>query len=372
MERALGVVIGLGATYLFLSVVVLALVEALSTVFSRRAKALRECLEAALGVEATGGDSALFARLASHPLLKTLGVVTGAANKFPSRVPTPLFVSAFLDTVGALRGKGEQLAAAYQAALAALPDKERAVVAGIVGQAAGSVEELERRAGVWFDALMTQLSEKYRRNTQWVTRGITAVIVVAVNANALTMGATFWRDSVVREAAMQLATRELAQCELPQTARGGAAAAASPSAAGGAGSPPAPAPDGAMLPALAPAPGGATSPALAPAPDGATVSAPGAVGTEPDCRTLLATMGDDVPLPLGWTHASWSAVWQSPEALLTALLGLLLSFVAVCLGAPFWFDVLRRVTPLVRSPPAAAAAGSPAAGASASTNASAP
>lgn len=332
MERALGVVIGLGATYLFLSVVVLALVEALSTVFSRRAKALRECLEAALGVEATGGDSALFARLASHPLLKTLGVVTGAANKFPSRVPTPLFVSAFLDTVGAPRGKGEQLAAAYQAALAALPDKERAVVAGIVGQAAGSVEELERRASVWFDALMTQLSEKYRRNTQWVTRGITAVIVMAVNANALTMGATFWRDSVMREAAMQLAARELALCELPdppvtQVTRDTGATTAIPPAAGEAVASPS-------------APASAAAPAR-----GAE-----ARGAQPDCRALLATMGDDVPLPLGWTHASWAAVWQSPEALLTALLGLLLSFVAVCLGAPFWFDVLRRVTPLGRSP----------------------
>jgi hypothetical protein len=71
-------------------------------------------------------------------------------------------------------------------------------------------------------------------------------------------------------------------------------------------------------------------------------------------------MGSDVPLPLGWTRAVWTATWQSPGALFAALLGLFLSFVAVCLGAPFWFDVLRRVTPLVRSPSAAAAAAPPA------------
>ncbi|HRC55787.1 MAG TPA: hypothetical protein PKU97_07680, partial [Kofleriaceae bacterium] len=211
MERALGVVIGLGATYLFLSVVVLAVVEALSTVLSKRSKALRRCLTAVLKVEA-GGSAALLDRLLASPLLKTLGKATGA--EVPSHIPTPVFVTAFLDTIGSMRGTSAEVSAAYRDALAALPEKEREVVRGIVGDAVDSVKEAERRVSLWFDALMTQLSERYRRNTQWVTRGVTLVLVLAVNANALTMGATFWRDSMVREAALQLAQRELALCTL--------------------------------------------------------------------------------------------------------------------------------------------------------------
>lgn len=304
MERALGVAIGLGATYLFLSVVVLAAVEAIANLLSKRAKALRGCLESVFAAEAGGRAGSFLDQLLASPLLSTLGKATGAAHKVPSHIPTPLFATAFLSTLGSLRGKGEQVGAAYREALAALPEKERAVVSGIVGEAVDSVEEAERRVSLWFDALMTQLSEKYRRNTQWVTRGVTLVLVLAVNANALTMGATFWRDSVVREAAVQLAERELALCALP-------------------GEPPSSA--------------------------GATPAVP-AAAVPLDCKQLLLETAESVPLPLGWTAQAWHAAWASSGAALSSLLGLLLSFVAVCLGAPFWFDILRRITPLVRQP----------------------
>lgn len=314
MERALGVAIGLGATYLFLSIVVLAVVEAFANLLSKRSKALRGCLEAVFEAGAGGKAGSFLDQLLASPLLSTLVKTSGAANKVPSHIPTPLFVTAFLSTLGTLRSKGAQAGAAYQVALAALPEKDRAVVSGIVGEAVDSVEEAERRVGQWFDALMAQLSEKYRRNTQWVTRVVTAVVVLAVNANALTMGATFWRDSVVREAAVQLATRELALCELP-------------------GAPPAAAPATGAAPALATA------------------------GTVPaDCKKLLLETAENVPLPLGWTAQAWSSATASPGAIFTALLGLALSFVAVCLGAPFWFDILRRLTPLVRQPAAPPAA----------------
>ncbi len=315
MERALGVAIGLGATYLFLSIVVLAVVEAIANLLSKRSKALRGCLEAVFEAGADGKAGSFLDQLLTSPLLATLVKTSGAGNKVPSHIPTPLFVTAFLSTLGTLRSKGEQVGAAYQAALAALPEKERAVVSGIVGEAVDSVEEAERRVSQWFDALMAQLSERYRRNTQWVTRIITALVVVAVNANALTMGATFWRDSVVREAAVQLAVRELALCELP----------------------------------------GAPTVA-APAPAAATAAAPAPAATVPiDCKKLLLETAENVPLPLGWTAQAWSAATASPGAIFTSLLGLLLSFVAVCLGAPFWFDILRRLTPLMRQPAAAPA-----------------
>lgn len=325
MERALGVAIGLGATYLFLSIVVLAVVEAIANLLSKRSKALRGCLEAVFEAGADGKAGSFLDQLLTSPLLSTLVKTSGAANKVPSHIPTPLFVTAFLSTLGTLRSKGEQAGAAYQAALAALPEKERAVVSGIVGETVESVEEAERRVGQWFDALMAQLSERYRRNTQWVTRIITALVVVSVNANALTMGATFWRDSVVREAAVQLAVRELALCELP----------------------------GAPTMAAAPPP---VAPTAAAAPTAASAPSPATPATVPtDCKKLLLETAENVPLPLGWTAQAWSAATASPGAIFTSLLGLLLSFVAVCLGAPFWFDILRRLTPLMRQPAASSA-----------------
>jgi hypothetical protein len=290
MERVLGVSIGLAITYLFLAIVVLAITEAISGLFGLRAKRLKAGLEHLLKWRSSNDVEADFTALLKKPLIATLGYATLRTKDWPSYIPTSLFAKAFLDTVGALRAKGADVNDAYQAALLALPsDAAREYVTSIVGAAVTTVEEAEQRVGRWFDAAMDQMSGRYRRHIQWVTRGVALVVVIAVNANTLSIGATFWRASGSRQAASEFATTALKRCE---------------------------------------------------AKTGATPDHE--VTLKEACPELLEAAAEKLPLPLGWTHDSCRAAWDFP---LQALLGLLLSFIAVSFGAPFWFDALRRLIP---------------------------
>lgn len=53
----------------------------------------------------------------------------------------------------------------------------------------------------------------------------------------------------------------------------------------------------------------------------------------------------EVAFPLGWTLASGEprSLPRDVESVLTKLLGLLVTAAALTFGAPFWFDLLRRV-----------------------------
>jgi hypothetical protein len=315
MERILGVAIGLAVTYLFLSVLVLALAEAISGVLALRAEKLRQGLSRIL-MEGSAGLEGRSRAFFKHPLIATLGYASGRRSDLPSYLPTPLFVKAFLDNVGDLRAKGAAINDAYQAALAELPPEAQVYVRGIVGQTLTTVEDAEQRVSQWFDASMQRLSGEYRRNIQWIARGIAVAVVFAMNANTLHIGATFWRDPVAREAASKFATTALERCE---SEYGAAAAPAAPAA-----------------------PIDPTAPAAA-APTARTAAMPLALPKA--CPGLLDEAAESLPLPLGWTSPAWHAIWQSAGSCALTLFGLLLTVIAVSFGAPFWFDLLRKVIP---------------------------
>lgn len=325
MDRILGVAIGLAVTYLFLSVLVLALAEAISGVLALRAHKLREGLGRILmeGSAALDGRSKAFF---SHPLIATLGYASGRRSDLPSYLPTPLFVKAFLDNIGDLRAKGAAVNEAYQAALAELPPEAQVYVRGIVGQTLTTLDDAEQRVSQWFDASMQRLSGEYRRRIQWIARGIAVAVVFAMNANTLHIGATFWRDPVAREAASQFAVTALERCEAEYGAALAPGASAAPAAA-----------VGTVVTPTAPAD---AAPATPPA-----RTAPMPLALPKACPGLLDEAAESLPLPLGWTSQAWHAIWQSAGSCALTLFGLLLTVIAVSFGAPFWFDLLRRVIP---------------------------
>jgi len=55
---------------------------------------------------------------------------------------------------------------------------------------------------------------------------------------------------------------------------------------------------------------------------------------------------DAANLPIGWTKAQWDQTLETPGAILTKLLGFLISIFAISLGGPFWFQVLNKMVNL--------------------------
>jgi hypothetical protein len=340
MEQALGTAIGLGVTYLFLAVVVSALVEAISGLISLRATKLCEFITwlFRFGLKeqpaAKPGDrsdyqpgaTSLESKFFGHPLIQTLGNAAGGRTERPSYIPAPIFVRAFLDAVAELQHKGAAIDAAYQQALATLPAEVQRQLKGIIGPAVSSLEGAEQRVTEWFNAAMDRLSGDYRRYVQRITRALAVVLVVGVNADSMSMGATFWRDPVAREAASQLARKALEQCEMQEAKTVERDRPVNPAA-------PVALPDAAAPVALPSA-------------------QPSRLDEDPpkpklDCRELLEQTSMRLPLPLGWTSEAWCAMTGSLGGFLRAFFGLLLSVIAVSFGAPFWFDILRKIVPML-------------------------
>ncbi len=64
--------------------------------------------------------------------------------------------------------------------------------------------------------------------------------------------------------------------------------------------------------------------------------------TEADVHKISEQLGE-LDIPLGWSGATWPGLGMG---LLSKLCGILLTVLAVSLGAPFWFDALSRVARL--------------------------
>ena len=153
------------------------------------------------------------------------------------------------------------------------------------GASASGPAVVQAQVERWFDSAMERLSGAYKRHTQGWTFVIGAVLVVVMNANAIGFARALWREPVVRQAASKAAGDELARC-----------AAAS---------------------------------------DNKSVTC----NDFANFRSIDALAG----LPLGWKQRP-----TLPLDWAIAAFGWLLSALAVSLGAPFWFDVLKKVAPGVR------------------------
>ena len=164
----------------------------------------------------------------------------------------------------------------------------------MVGDASVSVDEAERRLSVWFDAAMDRLSGAYKRNTQRVSLALAVVITVAGNVDSIRLSQMLWTDSGARARVEALARDESKACEVDRDA--------------------------------------------------------------PACRALLGRLAAGDVIPLGWSRQVVRGL--DVKGWVFLFLGLAMTVVAVSRGAPFWFDLLRRLSGGLVStgpPPAASA-----------------
>jgi hypothetical protein len=266
MDRALEMLLAFAGLYLFLSVIGLAIVEWIASVFDMRAQHLKRGFIALLQGKA---DAVL-----DHPLVKSLGRASGRKGDLPSYVPREIFSTAVLD-VADEADKAPSVQALRPSAL----DK--------LLELSGDPATFKSRIETWFDAGMERVSGQYKRSIQVVTRVVVAVLVVGLNADSVEMGRQLWREPAARAAAVAYSERLVDLCEMEA---------------------------------------------------GGKLVCPG-----------VAESGERVAAayPIGWSTASLGDL-DNAASILAKLIGLLATFLAASLGAPFWFDVLRKVAPGLR------------------------
>jgi hypothetical protein len=378
VNTILGVALGILLVFLLFSLLVSAVNEAIFGYLTHlRSRVLEDSLHAILSNKAKGFSiiaviSRLFKRksralvstpgatadtfseqLLGHPLVKGLA----AKNRgCPSYLPSATFADA---TLGTLLGLGsqaspppgrpdDQVISGLADALSALKDDTARKILSSVLAGSKNLNEARARLETWFNNSMERVTGSYKRYTQFWLYVLATIIVVGLNVDTIELSQRLIADSRFRDALAAAAGNFVTQ------ANGSNATAVADSAS--------------ITPGLA---------------GGDRHNSPTTTVPSPTVPQLLLEIGK-LNLPLGWgacsnaTEHSWigtiitrlprleqsagistnSAVHglvsealgtsascpKTPDAWRLKLFGLIITIAAISQGAPFWFDMLNRVT----------------------------
>ena len=314
-SSALDVAIGLVFLFFLLSLICSTVNEIVAGMLSWRSRFLEDGLHSMLSGSGTASDVGdLLRRLAAHPLIsgKVATPVTGPprglrgrlANlrarlvrrrDFPSYLNSKTFALSFLDTVAPPEaGSSHDVLARARGFAESLPEHDpvRRALLAFLDQAGKDVNRFRKSVESWFDLTMDRVSGWYKRRTQVSLAVIATVVTLLFNADALQVGRALWNDDAVRAAVVAQAQKSV---------------------------------------------------------DDGNAKMDVGQGVSKSAGTLSEQVADvnALELPLGWSTDPDDPRWfDSPAGALGKLLGLLATVLALTLGAPFWFDLLGRVSRL--------------------------
>jgi hypothetical protein len=349
----LDVAIGLSFVYLLLALVCTAVNELIAGLLGRRSANLKVGLQnlligsAPTKAATPDGQPSLIDKFYNHPLIKALY----ENKRRPAYVPPRIFTLALIDMlagpdaarkVGALAPVAKQAttppivgnpgvppAIVPAATVGSAGDPAAAVVQAINANIAGDphlagslgllladagddVEKMRKNIEQWFDDTMDRVSGWYKQKTQWITLLIAMVTVGIVNADTIRITRSLSTSPTLRETVV-------ANARDYTTAKEG-------SVSSGQGSSVKPADKEGSVPS------GQGSTAK-PVDKGSSTSSE----QKSPARQIADDIGqlNQLGIPLGWNGM--------PKCWLSTIVGLLITAVAVSLGAPFWFDTLNRI-----------------------------
>lgn len=310
----LDIAIGLAMIYAILALACTAANEIVAQLVGMRARTLVK------GIRQLVGDPKIAAELLRHPLIAALGK-NGQGDKsdgqHPSYLPGNLFALALIDTVAGQNGKLDL--AAFRAALqnnatpgdlkriltllgdsaadkAARPVPEGAPAGTILSS---ELDHLSAEIAAWYDQATDRFAGWYKQKLQIVTLVISAFLCIGLNADTAAIARALSGDATLRAGVVAYA-ESYAKTNPP------------------------------AVQTNLPAPPATAKPAAPPSTSTDKITQ--------DIQSLSQTVNklDNLGIPLGWKEWPKHGEWP------TKILGLLVTLLAVSLGAPFWFDVLSR------------------------------
>jgi hypothetical protein len=296
---ALDVLIGLFFLYFLLSLVCSAINEAISQVFNLRAVDLKRGLRNLLVEENAVDNFYRHWRIDALFKPKILGL---AGRRKPSYIPSRAFALTVLDTfAGPVDGVAnwDLIGRAHKSVDQIQNPRVKLLVKDALDEARLDIDKFRMSLERSFNEVMDRASGWYKRRVQLFLFVIAVALVGAMNADTFTIAERLWKDDALRAA---VAAQAQNQTSVRECAEADEAA-----------------------------------------------EEPNSVDRAAACIDRIEALG----LPLGWTDdttpeaSSWT-VWEG-EWLRTwgaKFLGLLVTAFALSLGAPFWFDLLSKVSRL--------------------------
>jgi hypothetical protein len=313
------VAIGIIFVWIILAVITSQIQEWIASILAWRADMLESAIEQMLG------NPAIKNKVYNHPVIQ--GLFTNHGKRKPGGIPQDKFALILFEevinsgiTVADAKNTFDNLKKSISAIKAAEGNSELknfavsldTLLIGIeekAGDATHAITEARIRVESWFNNSMERLTGAYRRRVQIVAIivGISIAAVLNVDTGAITT--TLWRDPMIRQAVVT----EANQLPPPNTTE------------------------------------------------------PGTTGEQttqpPSAEVIVQSMNDlnALSLPVGW---SFKTADTDPNTLddprdfpssgggwVAKILGILLSGMAAAQGAPYWFDLMRKL--VTRNPPVA-------------------
>jgi hypothetical protein len=172
----------------------------------------------------------------------------------------------------------------------ATPEVKQALMM-LVDAAGNDIVQARRNIEGWFDSSMDRVSGWYKRRVQWITLFLGLVLVGLTNIDTIAIANSLYTNADMRDS-LVAAAQEYAKADSAQ-------------------------------------------------PDAQSSGAQAC--TSPECR--IANNLDEIQslgLPLGWKGGELRGVLSTPQGWVSKVLGLVLTALAISLGAPFWFDLLNK------------------------------
>jgi hypothetical protein len=321
-NSALDVAIGLAFVYLLFSILCSAVQEAIAGFFDLRAATLEKGLRSLLedpGVEAQGGaptavgvappavtgeapaeavgstgPANITDELLGHGLIRGLyqdsRVLFRRRRRGPSYLPPDMFALALLNVI-APKSYADPLADVRQGITeATLPAGTKNALLTLANGVAKDRDHLRKLIEDWFDGAMGRVSGWYKRKTQIIICALALLVAVGLNVNTVAIADRLTRDDAVRAAVVDQATKFAQPSNDPKAQKSDLKAAAD-----------------------------------------------------------RITEVDKLGLPFGWNKKEGDPARPGFDG--RTLLGWLLTFIALSLGAPFWFDTLSKLARLRNTGP---------------------
>jgi hypothetical protein len=232
-----------------------------------------------------------------------------------------------------------------------LPDQVKTGLVTLIDAAGSDVAKARENIEQWFNSTMERVSGWYKRRTQLIILVLGFGLAAVFNIDTIVVAGRLATDKSLRES-LVAASEEYAKASAASAAASPSPVpAVSPAAASPANSPLAPAASLNRNQSSVPAASPAVTPSAAPSPAASEPSPTPARSPSP--TKAEQAFADDydklehLGLPIGWdTDEARKLVAQgivtNKKAWTRKLLGLLITALAVSLGAPFWFDLLNK------------------------------
>lgn len=282
MLTILSVVIGLVFVLLLFSLLTSTVMEIIAAFLSLRGKHLLKTLENMLG-----GKIGEFLK---HPFFQQLSyATTGKSGITPYCLPGWVNKGTFSSILFDILGSEDETEMAQK--IKNLPDSDlKRLLQYLLRESDGTIAGFKKKVEHWFDEVMERASDWYKRATKWWLFGVGLALAAAFNADTIQIYKSLSANSTLRQDFVNIATEYTEKHDRV-------------------------------------APLDLNKPL-----EQATTEA----------KELIQTYKNVVesPLGLGWTEqqGGGSIPWW-----LIKLAGLILTGIAVTFGAPFWFEILKKL-----------------------------